>query len=121
MSLLSTGKSSNVAATQTESSDAARMATSSAISVVPTRSLEGRVLALNGVAGRAATLACRLRSSLSVPFATRTVSVALRGCTMGRSSNLGVAKTPPAFAVPRKPTTLSASRLPSSGPEKQVT
>jgi len=88
MSLLISGTSSKAPATQTASSEAARIASSSAISVVPTRSLEGRVfLALRAVARRASRPAYRLLSSLGVPFATSAVSATLCDNMRGSSSN----------------------------------
>ena len=64
MSRLTTGTSSKAPATQTASSEAATMASSSAISVVPTRSLEGRVLALQrGVRSRLAHDVARVLAS----------------------------------------------------------
>ena len=53
MSRLTSGTSSKAPATQTASSEAATMASSSAISVVPTRSREGRVRALSAAAALA--------------------------------------------------------------------
>ena len=88
MSLLISGTSSKAPATQTASSEAARIASSSAISVVPTRSLEGRVfLALRAMARCALRPAYRLLSSLGVPFATSAVSATLCDNMRGSSSN----------------------------------
>jgi len=75
MSLLITGTSSNAPAAQTASSEAATMATTSALNVAATRSFAGRiVLTPSATVPCASPLAYRLLSPLSVPLATSTAS-----------------------------------------------
>ena len=95
MSLLISGTSSKAPATQTASSEAARIASSSASSVVPTRSREGRVLPLAALAELASRSAYRVSSLLSAPSSTSAVSTTRSDGTKGRSSSECSLKIPP--------------------------
>ena len=86
VSLLITGTSSNAPATQTASSEAATMATMSALNVAATRSLEGRILPLPTMAGLGSRPAWAEPCPLIVSLSTRAVSTTLEVSKMGRSS-----------------------------------